>query len=194
MIPLKIRKVGNSLGVTLPAGAVQALHVRAWTCRAAPCPQGAAGWSVALFVDEQPVGTLCLLRAELARAWRLIAPVAVLEARLAPLLQRAFDVARVATPAPYPSIRRDMALLVPRTLQHAEIVRLIRRAAPPELENVELFDIFEGESLGADRQSIAYACTYRAADRTLTDAEANAYHDRIKAAVKAELGVEVRET
>jgi len=173
---------------------LQALHVRAWTCRAAPCPQGAAGWSVALFVDEQPVGTLCLLRAELARAWRLIAPVAVLEARLAPLLPRAFDVARVATPAPYPSIRRDMALLVPRTLQHAEIVRLIRRAAPPELENVELFDIFEGESLGAERQSIAYACTYRAADRTLTDAEANAYHDRIKAAVKVELGVEVRET
>ncbi|MCX6995616.1 MAG: phenylalanine--tRNA ligase subunit beta, partial [Kiritimatiellaeota bacterium] len=172
---------------------LQALGIRAWTCRAAPCPYGEEGWSVALGVDDQIVGTLCLLRGGLAREWRLTAPVGLLESRLAPLLRHVFKRRTIVATAPYPAIRRDMALIVSQTLQHEEIVQRIRHVAPPELENVELFDIFEDVSLGAGRKSMAYACTYRASDRTLTDAEANAYHEQVKAAVKAGLHVEVRQ-
>ena len=175
------------------AALLQALGLRQWTCQAAPCPYGEEGWSVALSLDDQFAGTLCLLRGELARGWRLTAPVALLEVRLAPLLRHVFESRRLVATAPYPAIRRDMALIVSQALRHEEIVQLIRRVAPPELENVELFDIFADDNLGAGRKSMAYACTYRASDRTLTDVEANAYHAGVKMAVKAQLGVEVRE-
>ena len=43
----------------------------------------------------------------------------------------------------YPSITRDIAMIVPEKLTHAEILRVIREPAEPLLENVQLFDLFE---------------------------------------------------
>lgn len=65
--------------------------------------------------------------------------------------------------------------------------------APRELETVELFDIFMGGTIGAGKKSLAYAFTYRAADRTLTDDEVNRYHDGIKEKTRKEWQVEIRE-
>ena len=78
-------------------------------------------------------------------------------------------------------------------MTHEQIVKTIRKAAPPELEDVRLFDIFKGKSLGAGKTSLAYSLTYRAAGRTLKDEEANTFHDKVKAALKAALAVEIRE-
>ena len=120
-------------------------------------------------------------------------PVAVLEVRLAPLLDRVGET-RTCSPVPaYPSVRRDVALIVDQAVRHEDVERLMRRAAPPELENIEIFDIFSGGNIGAGRRSLAYSLTYRSATRTLTDEEANGYHETIKQALKRDLGAEIRE-
>jgi phenylalanyl-tRNA synthetase beta chain len=170
-----------------------ALNLKKAGCRAAERPWAEPGSTVGLFVAGVEVGALGLVQHTAAREWRLTAPVAVLEAQLAPLLAQVFAVPRAAAIAPFPAVRRDMALVAPDALKHEEVVRVVRRAAPPELENVELFDIFHGGSLGAGRKSMAYACTYRAGDRTLTDEDANRYHAGVKEAVKRELNVDIRE-
>ena len=170
-----------------------ALGLKRAGCRSAERPWAEPGSTVGLYVAGVEVGALGIVQHTVAREWRLTAPVAVLEAQLAPLLAQAFAVPRAAAIAPFPAVRRDMALVASDALKHDDVVRVVRRAAPPELENVELFDIFHGGSLGAGRKSMAYACTYRAADRTLTDEDANRYHAGVKEAVKRELNVEIRE-
>jgi phenylalanyl-tRNA synthetase beta chain len=162
-------------------------------CRAAERPWGEPGGVVALLVAGAEVGALGVVQHAIAREWRLTAPVAVLEAQLSPLLANVFAVPRAAAIAPFPAVRRDMALVAGDALKHEDVVRVVRRAAPAELESVELFDIFHGGNLGAGRKSMAYACIYRAADRTLTDEDANQYHAGVKEAVKRELKVEIRE-
>ena len=162
-------------------------------CRPTERPWAEPGSTVGLFVGGVEVGALGIVQHTAAREWRLTAPVAVLEAQLTPLLAQVFAVPRAAAIAAFPAVRRDMALVASDAVKHEDVVRIVRRAAPPELETVELFDIFHGGSLGAGRKSMAYACTYRAADRTLTDEDANRYHIAVKEAVKRELNVEIRE-
>jgi phenylalanyl-tRNA synthetase beta chain len=96
----------------------------------------------------------------------------------------------------FPSMSRDVALIGPETLSHGEILATIRGAEEPLLASVELFDLFSGkeaETLGSGRKSLAYSLTYLAKNRTLTSEEVNAAHDRIRARLKSELGVELRE-
>jgi phenylalanyl-tRNA synthetase beta chain len=94
----------------------------------------------------------------------------------------------------FPSVTRDIALLAPAKLTHAEILSTIRGAQEPLLAELELFDVFSGaEALGEGRKSLAYSLTYEDRNRTLTHEEVNAAHDRIRERLKSELGVELRE-
>jgi phenylalanyl-tRNA synthetase beta chain len=96
----------------------------------------------------------------------------------------------------YPSITRDIAMVVPEKLTHAEILRVIEEPAEPLLESVQLFDVFEtrdGISSGPAGKSLAYTLTYRAKNRTLTNEEVTEVHARIRDRLKRELDVTLRE-
>jgi phenylalanyl-tRNA synthetase beta chain len=152
------------------------------------------GRSVAVQLDGKTIGRFGLVRSVLRKEWRLSEPVAVLEVQLDPLLGRIF-VPRSFTPlATYPSVGRDMALIVDTSVRHEDILNIVKKVAPKELEQVELFDIFAGEGIGVGKKSMAYSFTYRSLERTLTDEEANRYHERVKDAVKKSLSVEIRES
>jgi phenylalanyl-tRNA synthetase beta chain len=58
---------------------------------------------------------------------------------------------------------------------------------------VELFDVFRGKNVPESQKSLAYAFTYRAPEKTLTDAEVNTAHTKIVEALKQNLGATVRE-
>jgi phenylalanyl-tRNA synthetase beta chain len=83
-----------------------------------------------------------------------------------------------ALPA-YPAIRRDIAMLLAEGTLHEAVLSVVRQAKPPNLEKVELFDVFRGKNVPEGQKSVAYAFTYRNADRTLTDVEVNAAHGRL---------------
>jgi DNA mismatch repair ATPase MutS len=68
-----------------------------------------------------------------------------------------------------------------------------KKAAPKELTDIKLFDIFTSKELGKGRSSRAYSLTFRAEDRTLTDDEVNAAFLKIVESLKANLAVEIRE-
>jgi phenylalanyl-tRNA synthetase beta chain len=96
----------------------------------------------------------------------------------------------------YPSITRDIAMIVPEKLTHAEILRAIQHPSERLLESVELFDLFdtkEGASPTGSGKSLAYRLTYRAKNRTLTNEEVTAAHAKIRERLKRELGVTLRE-
>jgi phenylalanyl-tRNA synthetase beta chain len=96
----------------------------------------------------------------------------------------------------FPAMTRDIALLAPVELSHAQIETTLRAANEPLLTNIELFDVFtdpSGVRVPADRKSLAYSLTYRACDRTLTTDEVNTAHSRLKIRLTNELGVTLRE-
>lgn len=152
-----------------------------------------AGHAVELLVDGKPVGVMGLLKKDIRREWRMVGPVAVLEVQLAPLLTHVFKGKSFAPMAAYPSVSRDAALVVEQGVKHEDILKIVKKVAPKELERVELFDIFTGEGIGEGKKGMAYSFTYRSLTRTLTDEETNRYHELVKDALKKELGVEVRE-
>jgi phenylalanyl-tRNA synthetase beta chain len=120
--------------------------------------------------------------------------VGVAELDLAQVTAQYFRLPELAPLPAYPAVARDMALLAPEQVTHSDIVTVIRDAAPPELTEVELFDIFRGEGVGDGRKSMAYSLVFRSPERTLTDEDANRYREGIRDALMRRLDVEVRET
>ena len=91
------------------------------------------------------------------------------------------------TPLPrYPSVTRDIAMLVSERLPSADVRATIRRTGPPTLVDVREFDRYQGKGVPEGKVSLALRLTFRAADRTLTDAEVAAAMDAIVNALIAE--------
>ncbi len=96
----------------------------------------------------------------------------------------------------FPPIRRDLAIVLPKAVPQAQVEETIRAAKAPNLESVRLFDLFrdpKGEKIPADQKSLAYALTYRASDRTLTEREVNDAHDLVRKKLASALGCTFRE-
>ena len=92
----------------------------------------------------------------------------------------------------FPAVVRDVALVLDEAVPHATVVAEIEQNRNKFLEKVELFDIFRGGSIPTGKKSVAYSLTFRAADRTLTDAEVTEAHERIKRQLQQALGCEIR--
>ncbi|MEK0450949.1 MAG: hypothetical protein RL088_3217 [Verrucomicrobiota bacterium] len=95
----------------------------------------------------------------------------------------------------FPATTRDIAMLAPLSLAHAQIADALAKGNEPLLAGVELFDVFTdptGAKIPADQKSVAYSLTYRSTERTLTADEVNAAHSRLKDRLKL-LGVTLRE-
>jgi phenylalanyl-tRNA synthetase beta chain len=123
-------------------------------------------------------------------------PVFVAELNADLLLARGGSAKRFRELDRYPAITRDIAIIVPQKLTHAEISRVIREPTEPLLEKVQLFDLFEVRDAGAlsgPGKSLAYRLTYRAKNRTLTNEQVTAAHAKIRERLKRELGVTLRE-
>ncbi len=96
----------------------------------------------------------------------------------------------------FPAVTRDIAMLAPIRLAHSRITSVLESVKEPLLAGVELFDVFtdpSGQKVPADKKSLAYSLTYRAAERTLTADEVTAAHTRLKERLKGELEVQFRE-
>jgi phenylalanyl-tRNA synthetase beta chain len=123
-------------------------------------------------------------------------PVFYAEIVLEAWLKRAPEPERYHPVPAFPPIRRDLAMVLPKAVPQAQVEEVIRKAQAPNLESVRLFDLFRdatGEKIPADQKSLAYALTYRAPDRTLTEREVNDAHDLVRKKLVAELSCTLRE-
>ena len=98
-----------------------------------------------------------------------------------------------AQPLPrYPSIVRDISILVDEALPAAAVRGTIRSAAPATLASISEFDRYHGKGVPEGRVSLSLRLTFRAPDRTLTDQEAQDATARILAALRDAHGAEQR--
>ncbi len=78
----------------------------------------------------------------------------------------------------YPSIKRDLAIVIDKNISQKQVVDLIKSASDLVVD-VELFDVYEGKELGLNKKSLAYHLIYQAQDRTLTTEETEKEHQEI---------------
>jgi phenylalanyl-tRNA synthetase beta chain len=93
----------------------------------------------------------------------------------------------------FPAIRRDVAMIVPEPVLFDAVQNVVRQIKPPNLEKMELFDVFRGRNVPAGQKSIACSFIYRNAERTLTDAEVNAAHEKLVEQFKKSLQATIRD-
>jgi phenylalanyl-tRNA synthetase beta chain len=92
----------------------------------------------------------------------------------------------------FPSVLRDIAVVVDAALSAEEVRKVILDAGRPLVEEARIFDVYTGKPIPEGRKNLAFALTYRTEDRTLTDAEVNDAHARIVAEVNRRLGGSLR--
>lgn len=91
-----------------------------------------------------------------------------------------------------PPVYRDVALLVPKNLSHAQLLDAIAADKPNELKHVELFDSYEGANIPDDKKSLAYSFLYQPENESLTDEAVNKLHFALVAKLQEKLGVALR--
>ncbi|MEH2425139.1 MAG: phenylalanine--tRNA ligase subunit beta [Nostoc sp.] len=92
----------------------------------------------------------------------------------------------------YPASDRDIAFFAPMKISVAEIQKVITKAGKDLLESVELFDEYRGENVSEGQRSLAFRLVYRASDRTLTEAEVEPVHNKVREALVEKFGVNLR--
>ena len=93
--------------------------------------------------------------------------------------------------ARYPSVSRDISMVVPREILAGDIEKIILQRGGKLLESYELFDIYEGDQIEEGYKSIAYSLTFRAKDKTLSDDEVGAAMKKILNGLEG-LGISLR--
>jgi phenylalanyl-tRNA synthetase beta chain len=149
------------------------------------------GRAADLLVGGDVVGIMGQLHPSLADARGLPAADAiyVAEIDLDAVSSRVSNETRLAQPLPrHPSVVRDVAVLVDDTLSAETVRGTIRSASPATLVDVREFDRYQGKGIPDGKVSLALRLTFRAIDRTLTEAEVHAAVDAIVAALTTHLG------
>jgi len=93
----------------------------------------------------------------------------------------------------YPAVERDLALLLPRGIEAEVVRRRIEATGGAFLESVRVFDLYEGEGIPMGFRSVAYRLVFRAADRTLVEADVVPAVQGVLHALKEEPGVQPRQ-
>ncbi len=92
----------------------------------------------------------------------------------------------------YPSMTRDIAVLVKDDITNGQILELITSKGKSILESVKLFDMYKGKQIEEGWKSMAYALVFRAPDRTLTDEEVNKVFQQVLNTLETELEAKLR--
>jgi phenylalanyl-tRNA synthetase beta chain len=92
----------------------------------------------------------------------------------------------------YPSVERDLALVVPKSMKYKEVEEQLSKLRLAKLQEVKLFDVFESEKLGTGKKSMAINFTFLDEEKTLTDKEIDSWMNRIMTTLEKELHAEIR--
>ncbi len=144
-----------------------------------------------LVADGTVIGWVGEIHPLVAADWELDGSVAGFEVDLDALPEP--TTATYVDVTSFPEVREDLAVVIPERVSAEELLSVIRASGQPLLADAEVFDVYrDAEKLGAGNVSLAVRLAFRAADRTLTDAEVAGLRESIVAAIADRLGGTIR--
>ncbi len=154
-------------------------------------PEMHPGRTANIFVGDQLVGFVGEIHPNTAKAYK-VRETYVFELDLTALIALPKERQQYQPISKFPSMTRDVAMLIDDTVTNAAIVDLINDKGGAHLQSVELFDVYTGSHVPAGKKSLAYTLTYRDQNATLVDDEVTQAFDKVLAALTDELGAEIR--
>jgi phenylalanyl-tRNA synthetase beta chain len=129
--------------------------------------------------DGTAIGTIGRLAESVAASYKFRQPVYVVELDLGALISGPAKLIQYSPLPRYPSVTRDISLLVNRSVALDEIRDAVNKQQVADCRSVKLVGTFEGGSIPPSKRSVTLRLEYRSDDRTLRDEEVEAYHSRL---------------
>ncbi len=149
------------------------------------------GQCARIYLGEEPAGWLGALHPALEKAFDLRGHCYLFEIKADMLYEK--TVAKFAEISKFPAIRRDIAVVVDKEVTADQVLNCVKNTSPEGMQNLKLFDLYEGERIDSGRKSLALGLTLQAQSRTLTDEEVDAAIERIVKSLVRELGATLRD-
>ena len=139
------------------------------------------------------LGEMGILRKKVLKAFDIDQPVAFAEIAWDALFAIASKAKTEFKPLPKTmAVRRDLALLLDRAVRFEDVEKVIRKNAGKLLQDVSLFDVYEGKNLPEGKKSYAVALILRDDEKTLKDKQIDAVMQKVTAALAKDLGASLR--
>ena len=143
-----------------------------------------------IYLEGQKIGAVGEVHPRVLSAFEILEPVYLWDTDLKTLAPFTL-IEKKYQPIPrFPAIVRDMALIADTGVTHQNVRKVIQGF--PLVERVDIFDVYAGEQLPADKKSLAYRIRYLSLTHTLTDEEVNQVQQQILERLNIELGLVLR--
>ncbi len=137
------------------------------------------GKSSTLLLREEALGALGEIHPETLNHYEIPGKVYLFEIDFDRLVKGASEKRRFQPLPKYPAVYRDLSLMVEDLLEAKKIEKAIRSLEQPFIDDIKLFDVYQGSPVPQGKKSISYRIRYQAQDRTLTDDEVNHHHEKV---------------
>lgn len=148
------------------------------------------GQSAAVLLGEQEVGWLGALHPQIQQELDIDKPVFLFELSQAAVLEA--RVPEFQGVSKFPEVRRDLAVVVDKTVAVGSLKGTVRERAGTYLRDLKVFDLYAGKGIDPQSKSVALGLTFQHPSRTLNESEINASIDAVVAALKEEYGAALR--
>ena len=150
-------------------------------------PEFHPGQSADISVNNDIVGVIAKLHPNIATD-----DVYVMEINLDKLLEKRTGKMKFKEISKFPSIKKDLAFVVDKSVESKDIETVIKKAGGSMLTNIEVFDVYTGTNIGENEKSIAYSLTFMDSKKTLTEEEVTAVFEKIIQMVENKCGAKLR--
>jgi len=172
--------------------ALAAVGIPTCTFAAADVKHLRRGQSASITASGKIVGYIGRLSDEITSNYKFKQPVYTAEVNLQSVLEEIPVTATYQPLAKYPSVTRDVSLLVARTTEFESIRQCVALLNSELCRNILFVDTYEGKGVVEDERSVTIRLEYRSDDRTLVESEVDDEHQRILTSLAADMGVRSR--
>lgn len=156
------------------------------------CPSLHPGRSVALYVGENRIGIFGEVHPSVLENFGIDIPCYVAEIDILGMFECVDDNIKYKPLPKFPALERDIAVLVDKETKVGDLEATMVKASGALLENIKLFDVYEGERIPEGKKSVAFSISFRAADRSLTSEEVNKVFNKIVKDLEYKNGAQLR--
>ena len=151
------------------------------------------GNTVTLLHKQQIVGSIQVVSNKQLQAFDIKQSVVYIEFDLATLL-KVYQNKKVIYQevSKYPSVERDLALVIPQSTKYDAIEACIKEVKLNALSSTRVFDVFESDKLGHQKKSVAINFVFNATDKTLTDTEIDGMMKKLIGQFEKNIQAEIR--
>ena len=144
-----------------------------------PCEYTKPGHTAQILAPDSRVGLVGEIHPRVRESFDLKQTAFILELELEKIAGLIPEY-RKSKPIPrFPAINRDITIIVDRAIETQTVLEAVPKFQEELIENLHLFDVFEGDPIAAGKKSISFRVTYRSPDKTLEDDDVNNLHKSI---------------